>query len=167
MIFWIVIGLIILGIIIDVYMDEEPAFSFGFAIIGVFALLIGFAFAGPSTVNQNPPVDHVDSISHTDLLAVGDSDTVHGSFFLGSGVINGHQTITYVQDNGGWSSVGQVSASYSRIYEDDPAVPYMVYKQPYAHHWWLVPWSLPMTGWYEFHVPSGSVVQNFNIDVTE
>ena len=100
-----------------------------------------------------------------ELRALAVSDTVKGSFFLGSGTIGGKRVLNYiVTDDEGFMELQSVPTSASRIAEGD-WVPSVTVNQHYKSNPWLYPWGGVGAGQtYDFRIPSGSVLEDFTID---
>lgn len=102
-------------------------------------------------------------------MSTGQNTTSNGSFFLGSGTFNseGYQTVTFLKKSDGGVRLSEVRADEAVIFEDGGA--YMTCTQEVKSHKsdWMWPWAGETTRYgsltYEFHVPEGSVVQQFTV----
>jgi ABC-type multidrug transport system fused ATPase/permease subunit len=155
------------------------------AIFGIFDMattLIGailgsvtlFIFAVPTTfgasvgitymIGQAAPA-YVASEDVTELRAVALGGSIEGHFFLGTGTVDGKRVINYVaQHEDGYVTVEQVDARNAYIYEDESSNPTVTAHHWRASEWWLSLWPTDRGTNYSFHVPPGSVLENYTID---
>jgi hypothetical protein len=98
------------------------------------------------------------------LRTVGTDTGVSGrSYFLGGGYINSERFLNYIADAGGGAlAVRMAAADRSTVYEDAPAGTGTVQIKHVDHvNGWYVPWPLGSHDEYVFHIPPGSIVDNF------
>lgn len=165
MIFWILVtSACLVTILTFIYWWDEEDFILGLmggVVSAIISSAVGAAILGICMAVTPTPGYLTDETFS--LRAIGSSSTVQGEFFLGSGVVDGKRTLNYIAQEDGYARLAQALAAGSRIFEDtdDPTV--TEYTQ-----WWSNPWILPWefkTGYaWEFHVPTGSILENYSID---
>lgn len=168
MIFWIALAVVVIlvGLLgIAMWRDGEvlpflgPTFV-GTVIVAGVALVcasVGAALGSSSIVTDR-----------AELAALSNGSSVQGSFFLGSGRVDGKRVLNYVEQHDGYSTLEQVDADDSRIYEDEPDSPYLVTQwevRDTSWVWW--PWDFWGQPRYDFHIPADSIVESYVIDNTE
>lgn len=136
------------------------------ALSACFSFIIFTAFA--YTVPWSPT-----SPSNTlPLKALGNSTSTTGSFFLGSGTIDGEQVFEYVveREDGGFNLRSIPVSDNVTVYEDATAstATYVEYDHV-INESWLAPFPILMDGAavVEFHIPPGSLDQEYEISVTD
>lgn len=170
MLFWLIIAVgIILTIVCAVRESKEwfgepgltvflGAVTTVMATIAVF--LMGGLFLGANTTVR----------TESGLKALGTDEKLGGHYFiLGGGILNESSTYKVMKetDSGdGGFFMKEVNVSSATIYEDTTA-PYMVKINESADYPWLFPFAFGRGDTYEFHVPTGTVVQNYNVDVND
>jgi hypothetical protein len=146
--------------------DDKVAGALVGCLIGVFlGLFVAFAFVmgGP----QHASVER----SRTPLVALQDTVSVQGRFFLGSGSINGELVYVYYYEteDGGIRS-GYVSANRSVVYEEDRAdalvVTYEEYLEPSPFRL-ISGYNGASSRTYKIYVPKGTVVRSFQLDLEQ
>ena len=106
-----------------------------------------------------------------ELAALGNDSTISGSFFLGSGIIDEEQVFQYIAEteNGGFY-LTSIPAWKVVIYEDatEDSARFVNYIRV-RDEWWFSPLPVQLIDGYrdEFHVPPGSVNQQYRISVTD
>lgn len=96
-------------------------------------------------------------------LNVGDPQ-LSGSFFLGSGSLDSERYLTYVEaGQGGELRIQQIAAQKARIFESDTVTPTVEYSTFRVSAPWLVPGSATIPGTTSFTIPSGSIIENYQI----
>lgn len=116
-----------------------------------------------------------DPSCHRELVALntGQATEMSGDFFLGTGYVSGgsYAVVTYLQqDSDGGVSLKEQRANDSRIFEDAPAgtgymecvVDTREYDRSFIYPWEESRTEYRRTG-YEFHVPPGTVVRDFEV----
>lgn len=163
------VGLAILGILLSLWVEDDwndklkLAFSLGLfgaltgGVVGcIVAIIIGFLQPG-----------HFIPESKTPLVALQDNTTSRGSFFLGSGSIQGEMRYFYFRQEGVGYKAESKPAYSSLIVEDEEKAPYLVeyhwrFINPNAWKWGLEPNT---TRDDEFHIPKGSILRNYTLDL--
>lgn len=151
----------IAGAVLSVKADEGPFLGLCVgATLGLALTLVASMIAVPFM----PKPDHRYAVGAecTPIKSLASSSSVHGDFFLGTGVVDGKRVINYVtQEPGGGMTLRQVDAATSYIYEDGREC------MSIDHHWdeWpaFVPWRNNEFDMHVFHVPRGSVASDFVI----
>lgn len=147
------------------------------AFLSVIALVVAgvvslFIFLGVVSVGDGPRLRDSVTNKHT-LQAIDTGSGVEGQFFLGGGTVDGERVINYIYtardaDGQTYSKVDQQDASDSRIYEDlnEDDTPFVETRTTQYLNRWIAPhWlgGLPKDSVNEFHVPKGSVLENYQI----
>jgi len=179
MIFYIVVGLVFLGWLVICYkLIWRDSFSDGvekvilpllFAILAAcLAGLLGLVLLIPAHIVG----DHYKESWRVDLQQISMGSKTQGSFFLGSGYVDGVLTYNYyVKNNDGSFYADSVPAYMVSVVESDET-PHM---QRYTKNWSdkIFPTNFLGTGWdltdydhwYVIYVPKGSIKQNINMDL--
>ncbi len=176
MVFWIGIGamaLVVLAGVVDLAWDQE-IFGGTLAISGVVvvaaAVLIGLTQLFTTDLVKTNPDD-----CRTGLAALTNTTETSGSFgvFLGigGGSYGDDQKIVYMtEDARGGIALDSLPVKYAVIYEDGEQ--YMACRIDTTTYdiSWAWPFGEPKvttqnTGIREFHVPEGSVVRDFSVDL--
>lgn len=101
------------------------------------------------------------------LVALKDNITTQGSFFLGSGVVDGVHKYFYYKENGhGGFLIGSIDSSGVPIYEDVDSDPYI----SVLHHEFVDKKfnaiAIPnLNEFYAFHIPKNSITRDFKLDL--
>lgn len=162
MIFWILLALAVVAVVLTyIYWgcDEGWLFAFMPAILAavVSAVVVGLLMLLATLI----PGDRTTSETY-DLRAIGTSSSAEGRFFLGSGQIDGKRTLNYIAQEDGWSRVDQAFADDSRVFEDTDEPTVTEYSHLYWNEWvWPVAWKVGES--WDFHVPAGSVLEDYTI----
>jgi len=173
MIFWIIVAVLILSTLGWWFYlwNDSCNYSWGWypgalLIVAVFgSLLGGFILAVAAT---GAPIDHsYDKVEP--LKAMANHTSVSGSFFLIYGQVGEEVQINYIaQDPDGGYILSSASPTNVRIFEDDTG-PALHTGSIVTSAWWLAPWpwvSLRMQA-LDFHVPPGTILQEFSIDLSK
>jgi hypothetical protein len=178
MLFWIVaIVVVAVGVVAALYYfwaeEDEPWVAFcaglffsGLAgFVGCFVMLfgsIGLSAPGHEPVGYN----HGMNIR---LVALSDGQGSMGGIFV---TATTDEFRYLLQEEDGAFVLQSEDARVSKIYEYEgsPDEAYLVAKYPIYDGSWYSPWTETYESskaHYEFHVPAGSVVQNYDVDVTD
>jgi len=127
---------------------------FGF-MVGILLSLFLSLFAPKEIVKTEIP-----------LVAFSDGQSIHGSFFLGIGSINGEDVYSfYKRREDGGIERGRVRSRNIPIYEEDRKDGVLeIHKRKVVGTWSLWADVLQNTR-YEFHLPEGTVVRQFVADL--
>lgn len=162
MIFWILLVAAVVAVVITFwwwFLEDGWAYAFLFSfataalafIVGAGLLALAALIPGEKRTDET-----------FELRALATSSTVHGRFFLGSGTVDGKRTLNYIAKEDGYSRLGQGVASASRVYEDTERPTVTEYTFWYSNGW-VVPWEV-VTGYsWDFHVPAGSILEDFTL----
>lgn len=177
MVFWALALVALIGLVLVVWTRGEAGKFF------LFAPLVLFAFTSLGVwVDQIwRPTEAYSEVQETcriDLVAMGSGNSmeVSGYFGLFGGSIEGEgfQTITYaVRDADGAVHLKQEDARSSRIFEDSEdgtGTLVCTGEKTYYDARFIWPWSDEVylgysTGDFEFHVPPGSVVSSYEVNL--
>lgn len=177
MIFWIATAIVLAALIWGIWFAWwDSSFetviggilgSIGFVLLAavVWMFLMMIVFSVGSVTEDNPAM--VASETRSDLVALGTESSVEGRFyFLGGGWIDGKRVFNYTVDHGAYYTAEQVDASVSRVYDDEDDAPYVIARSWRREMpWWLAPGSLNIGSSYDFHIPEGSVVREYEVGV--
>lgn len=180
MIFFIFIGVILLiGIIISareaLYYEYDGGrnrgWSLGEFLVGLFWTAVVAAVATVFFVlivgTSSTGYDKV----RTELRALGNTSETSGGFFLGTGVVDEEQVFQYLeQAEDGGVTLHTIEAWRVVVYEDSAKAGYMIENRPYFDDPMVFPGRLPSRSdeyTTEFHVPEGSINNEYHISVTE
>lgn len=98
-----------------------------------------------------------------ELRAISTATSTDGRFyFLGGGYIKDRRVLNYIVKQDGYSSLDYEFASDARIYEDTEEPTVTQYYQYYGNEW-ITPWPLGHTYSVDFHIPEGSVLEDFSV----
>ncbi len=103
------------------------------------------------------------------LTSLGDSDAKNGRYYLGYGYSGSYRTINFTvehtdADGFTWTTIESRYAMYSRVFQDETENPHVTTNTPFYTTWWWRPWESEGYDNYDFHIPAGSVQENFVID---
>ena len=148
----------------------EEAGRFTASIAGIAWFAVSFVvLLGTSPGDSSSSLRPAECDAELVAINTDRSTSSRGGFFLGIGSVNSsdYQTITYLEKSGEGIRLGEKRAYQSVIYEDGGS--YMTCSQDTRTHKsdWLWPWAQETTVYgsptYEFHIPEGSVVRNFEV----
>ncbi len=129
--------------------------------IAVFTLLISFVIYSPHCGERR--LDQTQSV-----VALNDTSSVYGSFFLGIGTIQGTMVYVYYTDEGnGIYQFHSADAHRCEVHEVEGIAPRVEtwgphYKSPGCDYLFF---QSVMSERYRFYIPPGSVQQNIGIDL--
>lgn len=168
MIFWIIATLVAAGTI-TVFIKalwDGPLVAF---FVALFTLIVGgflglMLWIGSSFVLADR--DHVVVHESTQQLkALGNANGIEGhSYFLGGGYVEDKRVLNYItQGSDGAIRVERSDADASTIFEgsDNATVEITVTDESNP---WVSPWPINTRHSYEFHIPTGSVVESYELD---
>jgi len=119
--------------------------------VGLFVCGMGYAIIGDLTM--------VSQSTETQIYSLKDSTGIHGSFMLGSGVVDSYPSyISYEREEDGAYKIFTANAGISKLYMDNPLHPYI---KSHFQCSSVFPARCKPTHLYEFHVPNGTIVQEF------
>lgn len=167
---WIILGIVI-GLITawifasDAYGPIEAVFVFVF--VGGAAVLLAsiVTISIGSIIGVFLPQEPIFEKRY-ELVALQDSTSVNGHFFLGTGSVDEVMKYYFYRKEGSGFRSDSADANNAVIFEDSPSTPYADFYMPAFKHkvsgWIAIPWKDRPT---EFHVPSGSILQNYTLDL--
>src|SRR4029453_12012690 len=147
------------------YLDE----AFGAGFVMLIACFFGFGIALTVVVQTNlHSLQYHDTEKTTiSLKALGNKSAVDGQFFLGGGYIGEKQVINYVRDIGsGGSKIESMPADQATLFEDT-TTPHLNIIKTVKTMPDVIPWYYGSDMHYDFHIPAGSVLQNYKVDVSK
>ena len=172
MIFYILLVLVILGGLVAIlhgFFSEYGDIALGFFVGVIFIWGFGGLVVTAGTYAIDKYSDTVKRDTTTSLAALGNSSSISGSFFLGSGYVKDNLTYTYlIEDSNGGIHLKQLDASNAVVYQDaEVGKATLVTHQGGGDLWWLFPEKTTFHNIsYEFHVPKGSVDNQYQVNVS-
>lgn len=177
MVFYILVAaIVIVGLFLSVrsglyyYGSRNHRFDFGAFWGGLFGTLMAFIFLPVIyLLVVSSSTSGYEETRHS-LSALGNGSETSGSFFLGSGVIDDEQVFQYLRkaEDGG-VTLHTVEADRAVVYEDSGTEAYATVRTPYFYDPVWAPWKLDSREDPEiqFHVPEGSINNEYRISVTD
>lgn len=183
-IFWVGVGLgSLIGLIAGILPYKDPIelidSIFGGTAIGL-AIASFIWFVGTPTYSKNETIDYVSNKRGIVAIADGQSTEVSGRFFLGMGSVSGGGTAYWAYEQLEANRYKQITFEprETTIVEDIDSLskPYFmeikrkikpdVFKKKMEWDQWMRgPYQVyDHVGW-EIHIPKGSIVHNFNLDL--
>jgi hypothetical protein len=168
-IFWILLviaALIPIAVAIFAFHDDGPLSAIGSFFLTGFFSLIGLVLASILISGIAAVTGETRELSDTeDLRALGSNSSIEGrSYFLGGGYIEGKRVLNYIVRRDGYSTLEQVDADQSRIFEDVSDSPYLETFYFITSNPWVVPWDVWTRYRYDFHIPADSILEGYTID---
>lgn len=163
--FWIILG-IILGIFILYQVEGEIC---GYVILGGCAL--GFGFGGIAlliaSIILNLPTKEVLKEEY-ELHAIVDNSEITGSFFLGCGSVGEDKYYSYIieTERGKTVETLKIDGINDIYFKDTVETPMLkYYESELEKDWWN--WFSISAGdnYYVFHIPEGSIIEDYQIDL--
>jgi hypothetical protein len=142
------------------------AAGFGVIILGGIAMAITI----PNVIDANEDkiiVKDTEDNSYA-LRALANNTNLEGrQYFLGGGYIGEKQVFNYMtQSEHGAIRLQSMDAAQATIFEDTNTPHLRVIKtERFLPS--VVPWDLGSTMHYDFHIPAGSVLETYNVDVNK
>lgn len=165
---WIIVP-IVLGLIAAVYFVRqevkaiygEPFSALVFTVMGTIFATALIAMAGNgicSTFLTGEPEEYASS----KLLALNDSSSTSGSFFLGSGSFDEEPAFFFYQQGERGATLEHVDADVALIIEEDIKQPYISFTRTTTENrFWYIGGTETN---YEFHIPKGSITNSYVLD---
>lgn len=144
--FWAALGLSIITTIIS-----------GLIAMLITTLLVGVFLPGNHTTKHEQP-----------LAALGNHTLMSGTFFLGSGSVDGDSYLTYIlKGSDGSYQIKTDEADGYKIFQDSASGGTLVTYDSYFEAWWAAPYAMSRYSDLpdELHIPEGSIQTGYNIDV--
>lgn len=180
--FWITLAVAVLGASSVVYfstrgknwhyrhdIEDVVGGSVATFFAGIFVGFIVMAITIPIVIETNKKdivARDAEDNSYT-IRALANNSGIEGSFFLGSGYIEGKQVFNYITEDGnGAIRLQSMDAAQATIFEDTNNAHLRVIKTVRSIPG-VVPWDIGSTMHYDFHIPKGSIIQNYKVDVTK
>lgn len=130
----------------------------GCVVAGVIGL---FAYTGT----------HWEQTRRTPLVSVADGSSTHGSFFLGSGSVDGSPSFTWYESDGENSFIRQQTDAYDATihYVEKGVQPYYTLREQKPNEGFFEPtWGFnvsdPAGLDYDFYIPRGSITHSYRLD---
>lgn len=142
----------------------------GFGFVTAFLTLLTGALVGAgilALLSLIPTTPHIESQRYELRAIASGGESVSGEFFLGSGYINGERVVNYIKqvtdEDGTYSVIDSATGYAARIFEDS-SEPYMLDYDWFYSNGWVIPFNVKTGDSWDFHVPAGSVLENYTID---
>lgn len=166
---WIILGAII-GLIIGIVLAKDDWCDFwegvGYSFLGILlGAMIGLIITLFCSIFAECGAEKTwSTVEDTNIYALQDNLTTEGSFFLGSGHINDELKYFYVKETDVGYTVCNVDADNSYIrYTTDRC---HIERQTYEFTNGFVKLiAIPMSDRYIFHIPDGSILNNYAVDL--
>ena len=103
-------------------------------------------------------------VSNKELVTLQDNVASGGSFFLGTGYVEGEGSFFWYEknSNGGYK-LESVRSKYATVFESD--YPHVVELRAESTNLWISLWAEPMNDYkVNLYVPEGSIVSNYVLD---
>lgn len=129
--------------------------------IAILVIMIGSAFAtayADTNLSEQPT-------STTYLYALQDNSTASGSFFLGSGNIDGEQKYVYMAKTKNGYRMGSIPAEDCYINESADKPKIEQYKNGYKSKFFRNNLFFLGDDSYKIYIPKGSIKYNFEVDL--
>lgn len=127
----------------------------GLIIVPLFAIFFHAAFDSEEYVKEN-----------IQMVALKDNMATEGKFFLGSGTVDSSIKYFYMTKTEKGLKIDSVNASDSYLVEDDSVNPYIEihstrFKNEFVEKWFPNWYS----GYTIIHIPKGSILYNYQVDL--
>lgn len=164
--FWFILAfVVVVGLGISMYRADRPYnYPSDFWVPFTFMLAGGFMVAGLLCMFSDYVFDdQVTSTTASPLANLSDGSQTTGSFFLGSGRIEGRQYFAYYANDGDGSyTLEQQPASLSKVRFTD-GEPFIMTEHLNGGSFWFAPWANHGER-YTFYVPKGSIDNHYTLD---
>lgn len=148
----------------DRTVDKEFTILMSFIVVVVVAF-VGFVSWWTLGIDHDPDWQPV----NVSLVALSDSGSVSGQFWLGCGTLDSELAYYYYERQGNLIAGRTIDADRAVLAEDEAESPYVTYWQPIPSHdawpWqrWVDPNQRPPA--LVFHIPPHSVLNQYKMDL--
>jgi hypothetical protein len=176
MLFWIFIGLLVIGLTLLWWDEIRSGFRFGIGdtlgssisgaiVYSIVTVTILFICSMPSCAWEDiGEIDHQSG----ELISITRDQSISGSFFLGCGSIGSSSYYVFYQKNGnGGYRLEKIRTNNADIYMSNDETP----RWGRSYHgknlgWWVVPWKMQrrVGQRYYIFVPEGTIIQDFRLE---
>lgn len=137
-----------------------------FILLGVLLGFFGLLFGGLIAAGIGYfPAQNFTEDKTISLVALQDNSTIYGSFFLGSGSINQEQKYFYMKKVGSGFKQDSISADDVIVFEDDSEPRLVTYESDFVNPWWFIIGLPSQSKDSEIHIPEGSILKDYKIDL--
>lgn len=165
---WTIIIGSIIGFLLPViilWIQDKKYFDFWeyFGLYFISLVIFGFISFGVSVML---PVTYQKEVSEFEIATLQDNSQVKGSFFLGSGTINGTMKYVFYYKSGDSYIMHMVSYSSAEIIITDkkPYLKQISYEKTSAFiNLFALDLEIPQTEFY-FYVPEGTIANDYSLD---
>lgn len=160
----------IIGVLISLYITaysdtlDRIVYAGMSAVLGFF---IGSLLLGVIISEMAPRVSQ--NTSTVNIVSIRTGDGVEGTFFLGTGTINGYPMYTYFRQQSDGGYVQETIPAHSTVvYEDmtDRRGTIETYDDVIPESWKWRKWTavtIYRPSYYRVHIPKGSIMRNFEL----
>ena len=166
---WIIIGAIA-GLVIGIAISSNEYFTFGEGFVTTLCTMVAGVLTGlivfllSSCIADCCAEKTYYTVEDTDIYALQDNMTTEGRFFLGSGHIDNELKYFYVKQTDVGYTISNVDVDNAYIqYTSDRC--YVEKQQGKFNNWFVRLIAEPMDVRYIFHIPEGSIINNYSIDL--
>ena len=152
---------IILGFIIGIFYFEDFFGGFAGALIGLIVYGIVGLFIGCTL----PTVEHVNS---QNIVALNDSSKIEGAKYLFSGYVDEDLVYRYIVETDKGRHIEECKSDDGYLKEGDSDSPYIeIHTYKFKHDWyyWFAINVESAENYSIFYVPSGTVTNEYNVDL--
>jgi hypothetical protein len=160
---------VVAAVIVSIHKSDRYGWAIGwFALTLIFGGIASLITTGIVVSNNVHTIKYTDTeTTKLTLRALGNNSAVHGQFyFLGSGYVGERQVLNFTTESSGAVKLDSMPAAQAKIFEDSDDPHLMIIKTVQTMDW-AVPWELSHQMHYDFHIPKGSVLQSYKIDVNK
>ena len=107
---------------------------------------------------------HIETIP---IYAIENNNSIHGSFFLGSGSVSGKAKYYYISDYKEGKKIYSIDLNKAYVVESNDKIPCIeVYKSQFTNEWLRKHFiNVHEENAYKIIIPVGSIKYNFNVDL--
>lgn len=161
----IIICMVIVAVLFIIWWKNNESDLFLLVILTVLGLTLG-AIPG-MILCVCLPTPTIDKVVTHNLISLKDNNSISGSFFLGSGIINNEMRYSYYYNCGNDNyKLTSVSANntYVKYTKDKPRIEYHYKEINSKSNWKYFSNLLSDGGYYIIYIPEGSIKYNFVLD---
>lgn len=107
--------------------------------------------------------------SHSfEIYALKDNSSINGSFFLGTGSVDGNQVYSFIKEEDGGKKVSSISVDSAIIYEGEDGSPRIDVYDPHIKNKIVRKLFGDMTfgdSKYKIYIPDNSMINEYNVDL--
>lgn len=141
--------------------------TLGIIMVGLLSVLLwALVLAGIQNIAQQSPTVTSQNDKNLVALAVGDGE--QGLYFLASGYSQSYPTFRYLyEEEDGGVRLGEIYAANGVVYEGEKGSPYRTEFIWQKYDPWISPFVAYQAETYAFHIPTGSIANDYTVEVGE